>query len=64
MGGIACAAEINSFMSFWDVSCLSTHLSDMVASRLPEGLGFRGSSDLTLSSIGQRALNPITGFYA
>lgn len=47
-GGIACAAEINYFLSFGGVSCLSTHLSNLVAYRFPGGLGFRCSYDFSV----------------
>jgi len=51
-------------MSYGDMSCLSTHLTNLVAYRSPGGLDFRGSYDRILLSIGQRAFNLITGFYA
>lgn len=53
-GGRACAAETNQFTSFGVMSCLSTHQSNLVAYRLPGGLGSRGSYDLTVLSIGQK----------
>lgn len=54
--GMAFAAEINEFMLFGYMLCLSTHLYNLVAYRLPWGLGFRGGYELTLLYIGQRAL--------